>query len=330
MYFIAKTPTLLSLCLTILMMAFTPPALTQVIIKNYTGYTGIATNKHGRLIVLRKFERNNTTTYLAADPETLRTLLIDAGAYQISPSGWNVLQEEFKNTPYFKSLDAARSTERRMADAGITHGFQKTAGIILTVDLCPSHRNLDRSIFANLFSEFGKSRQPIPVALSITGSFIKKHIDDIRWLQEQERQGNIAITWINHTLHHHYDPRASLNTNFLLAPETNMQQEVLGNEIFMLENNLCPSVFFRFPGLISDAKTMDFLLNTGIIPVGSDAWLAKGQPIHKGSLVLIHGNGNEAIGIKDFLMLLKQEHTAIQSGIWRLYDLRDNIGKEFN
>lgn len=297
----------------------------QVIIRNYKTYIGTADSGTARLILLRKFDRNQKESYLAINPQTFQSQIISAKNYRINSLSEAQLIKLFANTPYIKALQYADSNANQMADAGINHGFHHIPGICLTIDLCPSHKPLDRNIFTSLFTEFGRTQRPIPLALSLTGSFLKTHIDDIRWLQEQERIGNISITWINHTLRHHYDPKSPLKTNFLLAPGTNLQQEVLGNEIALLEHNIQPSVFFRFPGLISDKKTVDYLFTNGLIPVGTDAWLAKGQATHQGSIVLIHGNGNEPIGVKDFIQLLQQKQKDISNKTWHLYDLRKDL-----
>jgi hypothetical protein len=88
---------------------------------------------------------------------------------------------------------------------------------------------------------------------------------------------------------------------------------------------LTPSVFFRFPGLVSDNSEFMRVLAYGLIPVGSDAWLAKKQKPGPGSIVLIHGNGNEPLGIKKFLALARQEQTAIKKRNWLLFDLRESL-----
>ena len=68
----------------------------------------------------------------------------------------------------------------------------------------------------------------------------------------------------------------------------------------------------------------------GLIPIGSDAWLAKGQKAMPGSIVLIHGNGNEPIGVNDFISLLKSEQKNIAQKQWLLYDLRESLDEEYN
>ena len=93
----------------------------------------------------------------------------------------------------------------------------------------------------------------------------------------------------------------------------------------MLERKLLPSVFFRFPGLVSDQAIFDKILALGLIPVGTDAWLAKGQWPTEGSIVLIHANGNEPLGVKDFIKLLKTEQSSVLSKHWELFDLRNSL-----
>ncbi len=78
----------------------------------------------------------------------------------------------------------------------------------------------------------------------------------------------------------------------------NLDTEILLTEQYLLEHDQTPSVFFRFPGLISNSMLLDQIKKYGLIPLGADAWLAKDEEVHPGSIVLVHGNGNEHSGIK--------------------------------
>ena len=93
----------------------------------------------------------------------------------------------------------------------------------------------------------------------------------------------------------------------------------------MLKNGLLPSAFFRFPGLVSDQQLVYKITDLGLIPIGTDAWLAKGQQPQAGSIVLIHGNGNEPVGVDDFIKLLRSKTQAIVNKQWLLYDLRESV-----
>jgi hypothetical protein len=113
--------------------------------------------------------------------------------------------------------------------------------------------------------------------------------------------------------------------NFMLAKGTDINAEVLKTEILLLQNKIIPSIFFRFPGLVSDQYIFNEILNLGLIPVGSDAWLAKGQWPDKGSIVLIHANGNEPLGVRDFIDLLRNKRAEVLSKRWELFDLRESL-----
>jgi hypothetical protein len=280
-------------------------------------------------ILTRKFERSGKTCYLAVNPATMETTVIPLADKDITPKKWADLLIQYKNTPYINALLTAQKQSFSLQDAGIIHGFPKEKGITLTIDLCPSHKRLDRIIFTSLVTEFKKIETPVPLALSITGRFMLTHSDDINWLKELVKAGDLKITWINHTYNHHYDPKVPLQDNFLLAPGTDLDFEILGTEIALLQNGLMPSVFFRFPGLVSDNKIVTKITDFGLIPIGSDAWLAKGQQAQQGSIVLIHGNGNEPIGVNDFITLLKNKKDLVQSKQWLLYDLRESVDDEF-
>ena len=230
-------------------------------------------------------------------------------------------------------MRAIARAERRsvsIQDAGIEAGMPKLTGISLTADLCPSHRPLDRRIFTEIFFEFQKVERPAPIALSITGVWMRQHPADLEWLKQQQENNEINITWINHSYNHRVSATAPLKQNFLLEPGTDINYEVLETEKAMLKNGLLPSVFFRFPGLVSDQQLVNKITDFGLIPIGSDAWLAKGQKANAGSIVLIHANGNEPVGVNDFIRLLHQKAGEIAKKQWLLYDLTKSVSGEFD
>ena len=107
-------------------------------------------------------------------------------------------------------------------------------GICLTIDLCPSRKPLDRSLIQDILAAFEKVERPVPLAISLSGLWMEKHPDDLRWLVKNQKPG-------------------------------------------------------------------------------------------PGSIVLIHGNGNEPLGIAKFLALIGSERTAIKKKKWLLWDLRDSL-----
>ena len=93
----------------------------------------------------------------------------------------------------------------------------------------------------------------------------------------------------------------------------------------MLKNGLIPSAFFRYAELVSDQQLVNKVTDFGLIPIGSDACLATGQQPNAGSIVLIHGNGNEPVGVADFIKLLRSKTRQIAKKQWLLYDLSESV-----
>ncbi len=304
-------------------------SFSQTTIENYHPFLATGNFRGQELLVLRQFDQQDRHLYFSVNMQTLETMVLPAKDLSVTETTWTKLFSSFSDRPYVKALVYANKQSFAMQDAGITHGYPVEKGITLTIDLCPSEKPLDRTIFTSLITEFSKIEQPVPLALSLSGRFLLTHGNDIEWLKDLQTKGNIAITWINHSYTHYYNPKLPLAENFLLKPNTDLNLEVLGTEIAMLEHGLLPSVFFRFPGLVSDSSIVQKITQFGLIPIGSDAWLAKGQASSSGSIVLIHGNGNEPIGVADFIHLLQTEKEQVLSKQWLLYDLRESIGEEF-
>jgi len=279
-------------------------------------------------LAIRSFTAQGEKYLLMVHPQTLDTRIDLANNYTTSSLKWSNVLAIFKNTAYVKALEAAAAKDVQLQNAGIDHAFPNEKGITLTIDLCPSHKALERIIFQSVFDEFKKIEQPAPLAISVSGKWMLKHEDDLNWLKSLVAQKELNITWVNHSYNHEVN-QLPLAENFLLAPGTNLDVEVLENEKLMLKNGLTPSVCFRFPGLVSDKAIVDKIEAYGLIPIGSDAWLAKGQQPNAGSIVLILGNGNEEIGVKDFIQLLRTKQADVNRKQWLLFDLRQGLEKEF-
>jgi len=303
--------------------------IAQDIISNYKVHFAVGNFKNKTILVIRQFERAEKTFYVGVDPVKIETQIIPSDQISTETISWSQILIKYNNTAYVRAIQKAKNQSYTLQNSGIVHGFPKEMGITLTIDLCPSSKPLDRIIFTKLISEFQKIEKPVPLALSITGKFILSHTEDINWLKDLIASGEISVTWINHTYNHYYNPQLPLNKNFLLEPGTNLNFEILETEIALIQHGFLSSVFFRFPGLVSDHNVMNQVIEYGLIPIGSDAWLAKGQQIHAGSIVLIHGNGNEPLGVQEFIRLLKTEKSSIVKKKWLLYDLRESVENEF-
>lgn len=275
-------------------------------------------------VVLRRFEQGGQQLALVVDPATLNTEIAPLARLPAGCSPWAAVRAALAGTRYEQALADAERNQTGLQDAGIVHALPRGNGVVLTVDLCPSRRPLDRSLFEAVIGEFGPEERPVPLAVAVTGVWMAEHPDGLAWLLDRVHRGDVAITWIDHTFSHRFDPTTALAHNFLLEPGTDLEAEILRTEQAMLEHGMVPSVFFRFPGLVSSRALFDRVVAHGLVPVGSDAWLAKGQRPTEGSIVLVHGNGNEPIGIEDFLRLLHTERASIRDRDWLLFDLRQS------
>jgi hypothetical protein len=111
---------------------------------------------------------------------------------------------------------------------------------------------------------------------------------------------------------HPYDYHLDLAHNFMRTAGVEPLAEILSLETLLLEQGITPSVFFRFPGLVSNPTLIETLERLHLVAIGSDAWLAKGQQPKPGSAILIHGNLNEPAGVRLMLeWVASQEKDSI-------------------
>jgi hypothetical protein len=99
-------------------------------------------------------------------------------------------------------------------------------------------------------------------------------------------------------------PGRALAQNFLLGPGVDARVEILETEKLLIANGQTPSVFFRFPGLISNTALMRRAADLHLIVLGAGAWLAQSPQARPGDIVLVHANGNEPAGLRIFSALL--------------------------
>jgi hypothetical protein len=297
-------------------------------IKNYRVFYGWAHNYPQDWLILRRFENNGRDYLLLVNPQNLRSKVDESSFYQIRQMTLTAARNYFRTTPYARAINQVEKQSVSIQDAGIERGMPTETGISLTADLCPSHKPLDRRIFTDMVAEFKKVEKPVPIALSVSGLWMLNHVTDLEWLKKLRNEGEVRITWVNHSFNHRVSKTAPLKENFLLEPGTDINYEVLATEKLMLKNGLVPSTFFRFPGLVSDQQLVYKITDYGLIPIGSDAWLAKGQQANDGSIVLIHGNGNEPVGVNDFIKLLQSKTKQISEKQWLLYDLSSTVEDE--
>ena len=243
-------------------------------VSDYTDLSLLGQYKGIPFVAIRRFTQGGTPYYLAYNLHTWETKRIKTA--------------EFSSAQHSESVPECPTSE----DA--TSWVPKNA-LILTVDLCPSPKPFDKEILTQIPAWIPR---PVPIGIAISGDWITRHPEDLEWLKAEEAHGHVQITWINHSNTHPYKPHVPNDQTFLLTPGISLRDEALQTEIKMLEHGLVPSVFFRCPGLISSPEILAFLHQLHLISIGATAWLAKGQPAKPGSIILVHGNGNEPKGIQ--------------------------------
>jgi len=261
---------------------------------NITGYKTIQKcyldkNAHVQ-VALREFDMDGNSTVWSVDAATLETRLDNSRQSYL---------EKCSISEYSQLLDKSISKPFPMQNDGITSNEN---GIVITTDLCPSSKKgFEKQLYLDLMKKFKK---PVPVTLFVTGRWIDKHLASFKQFQKWQDDGNMSVTWGNHTYTHPYHPSKPLSENFALSKDYNLTKDTLMLEQKLLSEGVIPSIFFRFPGLVSDKKSMIDIGNLGLVTIGSNTWLAKNQKIKKNSIILLHGNKNEHKGVVMFEKLL--------------------------
>jgi hypothetical protein len=248
-----------------------------------------------KAVAIREMTIGSQKITLLADPEALTTRLERAACWTCRDESESELDATRMGRAIRESAEAPGLVHRGfLQNAGLTHGGSQ--GDFVTGDLCPSQKPLERAFFTRL--EAAGAR--VPVALSISGLWLVHHFDDFRWLVDQRNAGALDILWTDHTYHHPYRRTLPYDANFLLTKGVDPQEEILDTERLLIANGETPSLFFRFPGLISSDPLMQAVRQHHLITLGADAWLALGQKPGHGSIVLVHPNGNEPKGLALF------------------------------
>lgn len=252
---------------------------------------------YGTQVNLRSFLLDGNSMQLSLDARTLHASIHTP----VKTIGSTCNRPVYRLQRYFQLLDRANTAPYPLQNDGIT---QAERGIAITTDLCPSSKQgFERRLYEALMERFSPSA---PVTLFITGKWIKKHTEAFAQLLAWEKAHKLSITWGNHTYSHPYHPNIPLKENFALSKDYTLKNDTLRLEKELIERGVTPSVFFRFPGLVSDQKSMQTIHDLGLIVIGSNTWIAKGEKPKEGSIILLHGNKNEAKGVEMFLKMLKQ------------------------
>ncbi len=269
-----------------------PTALRSAdIVENYQPTLQACRAGDAQEVAIRRMTLKGEPALLLADPATLATKLERAACWTCADVAESALADTRMMRAIARAAEAPGLIHRTFLDnAGLTHGGK--GGAYFTGDLCPSRKPMDRAFLATL------EGQSTPIALSISGLWLKHHFADYRWLLDKQAEGDFAITWTNHTYTHPYRKGIAEGANFLLTPGVDPDYEILETERLLIANGQTPSLFFRFPGLVSSSPLMQAVRRHHLISLGADAWLALDERPRDGSIILVHPNGNEERGLK--------------------------------
>jgi hypothetical protein len=273
------------------------------------------------LVATRQYNRGNDARFLVLDPEhfTFREM-----AAAVVLSARSADEEAWQATPFSQALARQNTPPFPLQNDGLRKAEHAVPGFFLTADLCPAKRSLDRGFIETVMKL--PLKPPVPITLMVSGLWVQRHPKDVAWLKNLDAAGKIAITWGNHSFTHPYDPTVPQGKNFLLSPGIDFTSEVLSLEMLLLEADLLPSPFFRFPGLISNQRLIEALCGLHLLPIGSNAWLAKWETPQSGGVILVHANGNEPEGIRLLRTFLAGQREAFRRHEMTLLPLREAFG----
>lgn len=250
--------------------------------------------------ILRSFAKDKENFFLIVDEKSLKTKIVKKEELKNFQSNKNT------NTKYQSLLDTYSKAPFTLQNYGLKS--LNSNKIYLSVDMCPSSKVGYESEFYSLLA---LKNENTPLVVFISGRWIKTHESDFLELINFQKQLKLNIIWGNHTFTHFYDKFKKLDENFLLSKNSDVETEVLNLEKLLISYNQTPSILFRFPGLISDEKTVKNINSLGLIPLGSNSWLAKGEMPKNGSIILVHGNKNEPKGIQIANKLFEDKSLAL-------------------
>jgi hypothetical protein len=154
------------------------------------------------LVVIRRFKRGGEPYCLAVDAEVLSTQTLS----QAETKSWKERRAgTIGKTPYAKALAAHSAAPFPLENDGLTRPDKTNPvqGWFLTVDMCQSKRPFEKAFFERV-AGLKTGKTPVPIALCMTGRWMREHPDEFAWLLANQ---SLAITWVNHSWTHPYDSK---------------------------------------------------------------------------------------------------------------------------
>ncbi len=285
-----------------------------------TGFRAPTLNAGATIATLRQLRLDGVDARVVVDIDALVTSVVSSAAWNTgteaagrSDAPWLRAHERAAPDPYVKLSE--------------THAEDGAAEIALSIDMCQSSRAWNKNLYDELSRLGDVLGSPVPVGIAMTGGWARSHAAEFADLQRRAKD-TLAVEWINHSNTHplHCTDSSQRTCHFLTDSGVDMQAEVLGLEQVLLARGEVVGPLFRFPGLVHDARRRDQLDALGLFALDANAWIAKGQPVAPGSVILVHGNGNEPPGIQKFMIWLRDHKTELETGKTRFVSPRYVLG----
>ncbi len=231
------------------------------------------------------------------DDEMLESFLVEADRLAASSTGIDV--EATRIARLFAAARALAKNER-----AIRHGPRDRLAdsVALTSDLCWSLRPCESRLY-DMVAERAAAGRTASVTQFVTGRWMQQYPFALDDLLRREDRGDYHQTWGLHSWDH---PKSG---NFMNAwYPASLRGDTLAQEKLMLEWGIAPGIAYRFPGLIHDKTRLETIIDLALVPVDCESWVSgmrTNRPPTRidargGSILLVHGNGNEPGGVERF------------------------------
>jgi hypothetical protein len=291
-------------------------------VEDYRPVRGLRVDEQGgRHVILRELTHDGAPSYVVVDDATLEMQVVDAT--EVNDGMHKATDDEVRGFRYPAMLEHTRSAVL----CQVNHERSAASGVqfALTIDMCQSRRDWDEALYTRLVALSEIRGEPTRVGVALTGLWAQRHTQELAQLIAWQQDGKLDITWINHSYSHQLSKHADGSYHFLTETSVDLTKGVLDLEQLLVEQGVRPSVLFRFPGLTHDARTLAELNDLSVFPLDANGWLAKGESLSDGSVVLLHGNGNEPPGVRMFLDWADAHADELASGAIQLVDPVDAL-----
>lgn len=269
-------------------------------------------------VAIRSFSQNGARKLLVVNEATLDTQIVlekDCASYDRPRS---------LSSNFFQALDTYLNKEtggRRFtfgstyteANQGFSSFSNSSKGcenkVVLSTDLCPTNNGVFQKNFYSRLANAGLKGKPVTVVIPVSGMWLENHRADFEWLKNLK---GLNIVWANHSETHGLFPKQGRGeyypTSFLPGASCGgFWNEVASVEMRLIDLGVKPSIFMRYPGLVSSVEEKQQLRQFGLISLATNAWPAlQGDPTNDynrifkvtdpslptraGSILLGHGN----------------------------------------